>query len=104
MPPILMNAGAWSYGYPSLTRLLRDYKVRSLELDIVYDPEGGRYRYRAAPKLAAQLLGISPTKYDHLDIEGPKLQLGTSGRGLIVPERGVCTPLLLYVLKNKLQA
>lgn len=42
--PVISDAvaGAWDYGYPSLTKLLRDYKVRSLELDAMYDPQGGK--------------------------------------------------------------
>ncbi|KAL6754601.1 hypothetical protein V8C86DRAFT_322260 [Haematococcus lacustris] len=40
------------YGFPPITDLLTLHGVRSIEIDIVYDPDGGRYMRRAGPKLA----------------------------------------------------
>lgn len=40
------------YGFPPITDLLTLHGVRSIEIDIVYDPDGGRYLRRAGPKLA----------------------------------------------------
>lgn len=36
---------AWSYGFPSYLTLVRDYGVRSIEMDVAYDDVGGASCY-----------------------------------------------------------
>ncbi|MDO5979011.1 phosphatidylinositol-specific phospholipase C1-like protein [Flavivirga spongiicola] len=59
------------YGHLSFTEQLENYNLRNLEIDIVYDPKGGRY----AKPLGLELLkqkGIATQPYDkHKKLEKP---------------------------------
>lgn len=49
--PAEFDTRAWDYAHLPLTRQLSDYGMRSFELDVYHDPEGGRYARPAAPLL-----------------------------------------------------
>jgi Phosphoinositide phospholipase C, Ca2+-dependent len=49
--PAEFDTRAWDYAHLPLTTQLGEYGMRSLELDIYHDPEGGRYAQPACPLL-----------------------------------------------------
>ena len=56
-------AQSLEYGHLSLTEQLETYKLRNLELDVVHDPEGGRYAQPLGMTLLQQQ-GIEVMPYD----------------------------------------
>ncbi len=58
------------YGHLSLTEQLDEYGVRQLELDVMADPEGGRYSTPAA----LEILGIDESEDPVMDEPGFKVQ------------------------------
>jgi hypothetical protein len=58
----------WDYGHAPLDEQL-DRGMRQLELDVYYDPEGGRYADPLGPRLTAGTRGAAP--YDAVPMQAP---------------------------------
>ena len=51
------------YAHIPISQQLEDYKLRNLEIDVVYDPQGGRYANPLGMSILRQL-SIDPLQYD----------------------------------------
>jgi len=62
------TSSGWDYGHAPLAEQL-DLGMRQLELDVYYDPDGGRYADPLGPRLTAGTRGAEP--YDAAPMQAP---------------------------------